>query len=413
MKKIVMVTIGLIWATTSYGSDLGDGAVGQSSWLGKGPDYFLNVLPTPPGNGCPGRDDEIKSFREKLLKARKDLTDEMGKRQRALKKWNEQNSKKMMENAVDMPGFEGKSQAEMKKMSKAERKKMAEKMMQDKFGVSLDDLKAQKKANREGKTMANVDFAKTMAGEMQVNDLMKSKGEREADKQNIADVGKLTKAQNDLAKQLYGSTTGRAVSKLEELDKDKSAKGMREMIYNEEDALAAMLGSAYKRPKDVDYSKIIDVLRRQGKLDENYESSGFEGTNLAAELDALPQVTPHETGDNSSCQAKEDQCSRIHTARMSYCNYIAPKLLEIITEWRGVLLTSQNRYLELDRLVSELQQAQTGIGLPDAMRGLSGLEAIQRYAAVLGAAYGYNPGEDRCKDLFCGGEQPGSSGESQ
>ena len=411
MKKILVVTVSLIWAATSYGSDLGDGAAGQSSWVGKSPDYFLSMLPAPPGNGCPGKDDEIKSFTEKFLPARKELSAEIGKRQRALKKWNEQNSRKMMENAVDMPGFDGKSQAEMKKMSKAERKKMAEKMMQDKFGVSMDDLKAQKKANKEKKTMANVDFAKTMAGELQANDLMKSKGEREADKQKIADVGKLAKAQNELAPQLYRAATGKAVTKLEELDKDQFAKNMREMIYNEQDALAAMLGQPYKRPKDVDYSKIIDVLKSQGKLEIGYESVS-DSTNLAEELDALPQTTPHETADKSSCQEKEDQCSRIHVAKMSYCNYMAPKLQKILTEWRSTLLTSQSRYLELDRIVSELQQAQTGIGLPDAMRGLSGLDAIQRYAAVLGSAYGYNPGEDHCKDLFCGGEQPGAVSQS-
>ena len=199
MKWIVCAAMVLIWATVSYGGDPGEGTAGQRSWVGKSPDYFLNILPMPPRNGCPGKVDDIKSFREKLQKARKELRDEAGTRQRALKKWNGQNSKRMMENAVDMPGFEGKSQAEMKKMSKAERKKLAEKMIQEKFGVSMEDLKAQKKANKEGKTMANVDFAKTMAGEMQVNEMMKSKSQREADKKKIADSGKLAKEQAELS----------------------------------------------------------------------------------------------------------------------------------------------------------------------------------------------------------------------
>ena len=446
MKKLLLVLTCLIWAATSYGNDLGEGATGQSSWVGKGPDYFLNSLPTPPRDGCPGKNDNIKPFRENLLKTQKELQDEIGKRRRALKKWNEQNSKKMMENAVDMPGFAGKSQDEMKKMSKAERKKMAEKMMQDKFGIDLKDLKKQKKANESAQPMdaaeydkqmenfeqqygdapdgtkkkkpkkardvaANVDFAKTMAGEMQANDLMKSQGEREADKRKIAGVGKLTKEQADLSKKLHLATEGRAISLLDELDKDKQAKGMRESIYDKENELAKMLGTAYKRPKDVDYSKIMDVLRNQGKLEDGYQSN-METTNFAAELDALPQITPHETGDGSSCQAKEDQCSSIYTERMSYCSYMAPKLLKIVNEWYGALVNSQRQYLELDRINSELQKAQTGIALPDASRGLSGLEAIQRYTGVLGYAYRYDPGTDRCKDLFCGGEQPGSSGES-
>jgi hypothetical protein len=98
---------------------------------------------------------------------------------------------------------------------------------------------------------------------------------------------------------------------------------------------------------------------------------------------------------------------------MSYCNYMAPKLLDILRDWQSSLLISQGRYKELDRITGELQKVQTGIGLPDASSGLSGLEAIQRYVGVLGSAYQYNPGEDRCKDRFCGGEQPGSGGEAQ
>ncbi len=402
MKRIIFAAIGLVWATASYGSDPGEGAVGQRSWVGKSPDYFLNMLPMPPGNGCPGKDDDIKPFREKLQKARKELRDEVGKRQRALKKWNEQNSRKMMENAVDMPGFEGKSQAEMKKMSKAERKKMAEKMMQEKFGVSMEDLKAQKKANKEGKTMANVDFAKTMAGEMQVNDMMKSKGQREADKRKIVDAGKLAKEQAELSQQLYASVVGKSLTKLEELDRDRQRKSLLERVYDQEESLADMMGQPYRRPKEIDFKKMVEILKRA--------SLAGEGANvdLAKEMGyGLPEPK-HEPGTwKVSCTALNEQSDMIYAQKVSYCEYTAAKYIDILKEFNSALSSALPRYRKLDQVNSDLQKVQTGIGLSDAAIGLSGLEAVLQYASLLENAYACNPGEKRSQDDagFCGGAE--------
>ncbi len=406
MKKLLITALLLCCPAAAIAGGSDDGAVGQRTWVGKDPIYFLSNLPKPPGGGCPADKGDLADFRKKFLEAQKQLSDEIGKRQRALKKWNEQNSRKMMENAVDMPGFEGKSQAEMKKMTKKQRKELAEKMMQEKFGVSLDDLKKQKKANKDKNVMANVDFAKTMAGEMQANDLMKSKSQREADKRKIADVRKLSQ-------ELHRTIEGKAIAQLEELDQDQHAKGMREEIYDQQQALAKLTGDAYTRPKEVDFRKIAEILKdaaSQGEPGNTMQGGMDQGEiELQAQMDATQNSLQSEAGGGkgASCQEREDQCSRVYAAKKSYCRYMAPKLQTILNGWQAELSTSQSRYLELDRITGELQKAQTGIGLPDASRGLSGLEAIKRYAAVLGYAYRYEPGKDRCKDLYCGGEESG------
>lgn len=406
MKNVLVITLVLCWSVSVYAdssdSGPGSGAEGQSSWVGKSPTYFLSTLPQSPGNGCPAKVDADKQFKGKFFKAQKELTDEIGKRQRALKKWNEQNSKKMMENAVDMPGFEGKSQAEMKKMSKAERKKMAEKMMQDKFGVSMDDLKKQKKANADGNVMANVDFAKAMAGEQQANDLMKSKSQREADKRKTKDVGKLSKEQAELSQKLYRSTEGKFTTTLQELEQDKAGQKLKEKIYDEQERMAKMLGEPYKRPQKNDGFK-------HGTSSDNMGSqSEVDGSDLQAEMDKNQQEMQGEAGaaSKTSCKEKETQRSRIHSAKMSYCNYMAPRVIKVLNEWRASVADAQGRYLQLDQVNSDLQKAQTGIGFPDAAKGLSGLEALQKYAAELGKAYMYDPGVDNSKDMYCGGEQP-------
>lgn len=390
MKILLVATICLIWTTTSYGSDPGEGATGSRSWVGKGPEYFLNALPAPPNNGCPAKKGADKSFKERYFEVTKELNDEVGKRRRALNKWNEQNSRKMMENAVDMPGFQGKSQNEMKKMSKAERKAMAEKMMQDKFGVSLDDLKAQKKANKEGKTMANVDFAKTMAGEMQANDLMKSKSERDADKKKVKDLGKLSKEQADLSQQLYASVVGKSLTKLEELDKDKQRKALLEQLYDKQKELARMMGAPYKRPKDIDFKKMTEILERAAA------EGDATNVDLAQEMGYSQQPAQQTSGVWSvGCEALNMQGDDIYLQKLSYCKYTSGKFIDILKEFRTALSFAMPDYRKLDQVTSDLQKAQTGITLPDAALGLSGLEAIQQYASLLGQAFANDPGDKR------------------
>lgn len=418
MKKALIATLSLIWVATAYGGDQGSDAVGTSTWIGKSPEYFLATLPLPPGNGCPAQEDtdkyseeketdrpstEIEAFMRKLFKARKELNDEVGKRRRAVKEWNEQSSKRMMENVVDMPGFQGKSQAEMKRMSKAERRKMAEQMMQEKYGVSMEDLKAQKKANKEGKVMANVDFAKTMAGEQQANDLMKSNSQRDADKEKTADAVKLVKEQKELSQQLYSAGMARSAAKLEELDRDRGRKALLERVYDKEERLAEMQGQPYARPKEIDFKKMAEILKRAAAMGD------ATGIDLASEMGhGQEPPKPPPSYPQVDCEALNAQAGDIYKQRLSYCRYTAPKFIDILKQLQMALANSQPRYRRLDQISSDLQKAQTGIGLPDAALGLSGLEALQQYAALLGQAYANDPGPQRDPERdagFCTGAE--------
>jgi hypothetical protein len=260
----------------------------------------------------------------------------------------------MMENAVDMPGFEGKSQDEMKKMSKAERKKMAEKMMEDKYGVSMQDLKNQKKAQREGKTMANVDFAKSMAGEQQANDLMKSKGQREADKRKVVDAGKLAKEHEQLAKEVLG-LRGKFNNKVLELEKDKTGLDMKKEIEREGEILAKMQGD----------------------------------------------------GGKSTCTDLDAQRERINAQRKAYCYYMSPRYLKILHDYKRAIPDALPKHDRLDQVANEMQKNQTGVGLSNASKGLNGLETVQDYARLLAGAYTYNEGAQDPKEhkfSFCDGE---------
>lgn len=206
----------------------------------KGPTEYLGALPTPPGSGCMVTAETIDRFDREFFPAQKVLNNEVAERRRTIKKWQGKNSKKMQENAVDIPGFQGKSQEDMKKMSKAEKKRMAEQMMQEKFGVSMQELKEQKKAQKEKRTAANVDWAKAMAGEMQANDLMKSKGEVEAGKQKIDDSIKLSKEQAELTKKTLGIRNAMQ-DRITELETDEKGVKLKKTLEREEKMLEEMM----------------------------------------------------------------------------------------------------------------------------------------------------------------------------
>jgi len=322
------------------------------AWGGKTAVAFHSNLPAIPGSGCEDNKETIEKFMDRLGPVAKELGDNVAERRRAMKKWNEKNSKKMMENAVDMPGFEGKSQDEMKKLSKAERKRMAEKMMEDKYGVSMQDLKNQKKAQREGKTMANVDFAKTMAGEQQANDLMKSKGQREADKQKVVDAGRLAKEHDQLAREVLG-LRGKFNSKVVELEKDKTSLALKKGYEDEEERL--------------------EEMQRDGK---------------------------------SNCKDLDAQMKTINTRKKAYCGYMSPRYLKILNDYRVAIQVALPRHDRLDQVASEIQKNQTGVGLSNASKGLNGLETVQDYARLLAGAYTYNEGaQDKEHPFsFCDGD---------
>lgn len=305
----------------------------------KGPLEYLGDLPQPPGNGCQVTAETIESFERKFFPVKKQLDNEVAERRRAIKKWQESNSKKMQENAVDLPGFQGKSQAEMKKMSKAEKKKMAEQMMEDKFGVSMSDLKKQKKAREQDNiykgTMAQVDFAKTLAGEQQANDLMKSKRQLETDRRKVTDNIKLAKEQEELTKATLGIRTV-MLNRISELEEDEKGLALKIQIKSEEKTLEKMM------------------------------------------LDGFP------------CNKLDAQSQKIADARGLYCGYMAPQFLKALKKYQTSIDTSISSHRRLDEVTSEMQKNQVGIGLPHESLGLNGLETVQDYARYLGQAYKYN-----------------------
>jgi hypothetical protein len=117
---------------------------------------------------------------------------------------------------------------------------------------------------------------------------------------------------------------------------------------------------------------------------------------------------PKPGNRTATCEALNAQADDIYTQKLSYCKYTAAKFTNIVKEFQMELVKAQSRYRRLDQINSDLQKAQTGIGLPDAAMGLSGLEAIQQYAALLGQVYANDPGPRRDPEQdagFCGGSE--------
>ena len=173
-------------------------------------------------------------------------------------------------------------------------------------------------------------------------------------------------------------------------------------MYDQEETLAEMMGEPYRRPKEIDFKKMVEILRNA--------SLAGEGANvdLAKQMGyGLPEPK-HEPGTwKVSCGALNEQSDLVYMQKLAYCQYTAAKYIDILQEFKSALSSALPRYRKLDQVNSDLQKAQTGIGLSDAAIGLSGLEAVLQYAALLENAYACNPGEKRpLGDAgFCGGAE--------
>lgn len=313
-------------------------AVHAASSEVKSPFEYLGALPQGPAGGCRVPAETIDRFKEKFFPVMKELSDDIGKRRRAISKWQQDNSKRMQEHVVDMPGFQGKSQAEMRKMSREEKKKMAEQVMAEKYGISMQELKEQKKAQREGRVGSNIAWGKALAGEGQAEDLMKSKGEVEAGKRKIKDNIELVKEQQRLARTTTGLRAGMQ-ERMIELDKDRQGVALKEGLQKEETTLQKMISAG------------------------------------------------------APCRRLDEQQQRVRAARGQYCAYMSPLHLKAMTGYRVSVEDSLSDHRRLDEVTSRLQQNQVGVGLPDIAVGLSALETIQDYARYLRTAFKYNDGD--------------------
>lgn len=349
MKRILIAVLAFSFSIAAIA--IGSGGDKEASWGSRSGGQYLANLPSVPEDLCSADSAEIDQFGLKYTPLMKELENNVSARRHAMEKWQENNSKKMMENSVAMPGFEGKSQAEMDKMSTAERRKMAEKMMADKFGVTPDELKAQKKANKEGKVMANVDWAKAMAGEKQAEDLMKSKEQRDADKKNVDDARRLTDEQSKLTPYVQGLRS-KFQTKIAELDQDPAGLKMQKQIREEE--------------------KKLDKMQSDSK---------------------------------SNCRELDGQKARIVSKQLEYCAFYAPRYKQIVTDYKAAIQSALPKHDRLDEVASELQAAQVGVPLSDASLGLSSLETVQDYVHLLGKSYQHNVGTaEKTRGHFCDGQ---------
>jgi len=157
-----------------------------------------------------------------------------------------------------------------------------------------------------------------------------------------------------------------------------------------------MLGEKWERPRGDGY--------KHGEKDSTMKSesqSEVDSTQTQEEMDRNQQDLEKSAGQKASCESLYQQSQKIYAAKEAYCAHMGLRQLEVIKEYQAVVQDAQPRYLQLDQISSDLQKNQVGVGLPDAARGLSGLEAIQKYADALGKAYIYDLTGDVHPEMAC------------
>lgn len=305
---------------------------------------FMNELATVPANLCPVKAGVRDPFVEKVREVKEGLDEEIRERKQVVKEATNRNSKKAQEAVMDTPGFQGKTGDQMKGMSRAEKKAMADKMMTEKYGVSLDEMKKVKGMTKEGQ---------------------KNWGRAFVDEQKAGD-------EVDPAKAAKTASANRGTAKLAQEQDNVTQK------------VAAVLGKAEKKFREIDedplaISDLQKIKVAEGKL---------------AEAGERP------------CEERRGMAQRIHSDKDRYCTSLGARYKEALDALRVATTQSIPDLDRLDKISAEIQKVQFGIEPTPEALGLSALAAVRSYATKLGDAYKYDLTEGPFDGTsFCSGAQ--------
>ncbi len=215
-------------------------------------------------------------------------------------------------------------------MSEAEKQAMIDKMMQQKFNISMEEVKDVSKMSKSGQEAWAEGFATEQIAEAEAN----PKKNQEELKKNMS-LFEMTKEKDELYKKLMAEE--RAIGeKFAELDSDKA--GIK--LLKEIDSLFAA------------YSKLIGIDYGQG-----------------GQMEAIR--------------------TQITLKRQAYCNKYSPLYLNLLDQHRVMVSKNIPDYYRLEELTNKTNKAVLGTSIDVVKKGALGFQFLKGYIRKLKDAYKY------------------------
>jgi hypothetical protein len=306
--------------------------------------YFSRLPAAPVGQPCPDASAPRAAFNAQLREVTEALTAQIASRDRVLKDVRSRDLKTLQQAQLGTPGEGGVDGETMKKMSRAERQKMAQQMMEQRYGVTPEEIKKLKQMQRSGNTAGVTGWGQAMADEQQAAAAVDPAKAAQQQK-NLMETARLAARQSELV-QAVAAAQNKPETQLRELEQDPVGK----------ERLAAL------------------ALHRQ------------------------------QAEKRTACEAKASAMRSLYAEESAYCAAMAPRHVAILEGWRAAFVAHQGDYDEIDRIQGEIQQLQHGIQPAPEQQGLSALKAVRDYATRLTEAYRFNlHGDPPDFNLYCAG----------
>jgi hypothetical protein len=310
-------------------------------------DSYFNELPMAPRHPCSQNREIREKFNNQVSGIAERLDEDIRERERVIKDAKRRDSKKMQEAVMDQPGFQGVDEETMKRMSREQRKKKAEQLMEQKYGVSMEEIDNLKQMKKEGKIKGVIGWGNAFTAEQQATAAMDPEKAAKTQQKNM-ETAHLAGEQADLAMKL-AEHTGKYDKKNLELADDPQGKQFFELVKSRENDLAA-------RQKEYPPCKTIESMEKE-----------------------------------------------INAAKKTYCNHMSTNYIEILDGLHVSIVEDMGNYDKLDQLQAQIQEIQFGVKPIYEQEGLAALKAVRSYIHQLKKVYQYDLGitlpedeRDRC-----------------
>jgi len=324
MRKLFALIICILFSAAVYGQT--------------GLDYF-GRLPAPPAGTCEMTPGQMSDFQKQVNAVIKELNAKILEKSKRTKDAIKSQKNQIEKNVAQQYGF---SESDVQKLksknvSKAEKKAIADKTLQEKTGISMEEIKKLKSMSKEGKT----EWAKAYAEQQQASLSAGEKGEKSPEQIEMDKRLKNDKQKLDLVKEQKKLT----------------------------DKIAA---------SDMRYTSKMQELIKKDSIELIILKEGLKP--LEAELNGVP---------GPSEERAHQLNMEIRSKWGAYCSRITPLYIKICQDAYQALFLNMADYDRLEEITNTLNSQITGVQMPYESQGLMQLEAVKSYASLLLNVFNY------------------------
>lgn len=298
------------------------------------PEAFVGMIPALPTAACAMNNEAKDSYLSKISDLSDLIKAEITRRNKEMDQFISGNKEQMQENVMSDMGLSPAEMAKMKsgkKMSQAEVMAMAEKVMKNKFNMSMGEAKNLSKMSEDGKQAWGEAYGAEMMADAQANP-EKYKGDQGKSKQLFEWV-----QEKKMLTEKHLAMKNKFLDQFKELENDTSEnKTLRD--------ISRWTG---------EWSKMVGVDYGQG-----------------AKMDALAK--------------------QIKAAKISYCNKLTPKLLDIYQHYFTYIKENLPDFYRMEELEMSIMEAQTKVKKSASPQGLIAMEMISDYVKELKGTFRYS-----------------------